>query len=187
MSRDRYAATICTDKQWCSLYFSVRLQIIEWICWHWLFYYYPHDDVIKWKHFLGHWLFVRGIHRSPVTSPNKGQWPGSLVFSLIGAWINAWVNNREAGDLRRHRAHYDVIVMKKYVCEWLKPSTVLWVKRNVPSVFQSQTFPDIICSRNSRDSFNAQEGIPGLKLLFADYMRQDRCRSTTVYFTYNVF
>ena len=25
-----------------------------------------------------------------------------------------WVNNREAGDLRRYRAHYDVIVMKKY-------------------------------------------------------------------------
>ena len=30
-----------------------------------------------------------------------------------GPWINGWVNNREAGDLRRHRAHYDVIVMTK--------------------------------------------------------------------------
>ena len=28
-------------------------------------------------------------------------------------WINGWVNNREAGDLRRYRAHYDVIVMFK--------------------------------------------------------------------------
>ena len=26
-------------------------------------------------------------------------------------WINGWINNREAGELRRHRAHYDVIVM----------------------------------------------------------------------------
>ena len=26
-------------------------------------------------------------------------------------WINRWVNNREAGDLRRHRAHYGVIVI----------------------------------------------------------------------------
>ena len=26
---------------------------------------------------------------------------------LICAWINGWVNNREAGDLRRHRTHYD--------------------------------------------------------------------------------
>ena len=33
------------------------------------------------------------------------------MVSLIYAWINDWVNNREAGDLRRHRGHYDVIVM----------------------------------------------------------------------------
>ena len=26
-------------------------------------------------------------------------------------WINGCVNNRNADDLRRHRAHYDVIVM----------------------------------------------------------------------------
>ena len=32
-------------------------------------------------------------------------------FSLICSWTNGWVNNREAGDLRRHRAHCDVIVM----------------------------------------------------------------------------
>ena len=32
-------------------------------------------------------------------------------FSLICVWINGWVNNREAGDFRRYRAHYDVIVM----------------------------------------------------------------------------
>ena len=58
-----------------------------------------HDDVIKWKHFPRYWTFVRGIQRSPVNSPHKGQ------------WINGWVNNREAGDLRRHRGHYDVTVM----------------------------------------------------------------------------
>ena len=34
-----------------------------------------------------------------------------VMFSLICAWINGWVNNRETGDLRRHRPHYDVIVM----------------------------------------------------------------------------
>ena len=51
--------------------------------------------------------FVGGIHRSPVNSPHKGQQRGALMFPLIFAWVN----NREAGDLRRHRAHYDVIVM----------------------------------------------------------------------------
>ena len=75
--------------------------------------YRQHDDVIKWRHFPRYWPFVRGIHRSPVNSPHKGQWRGALMFSLICVWINVWVNNREAGDLRRHRVHYDVIVMVK--------------------------------------------------------------------------
>ena len=34
-----------------------------------------------------------------------------MVFSLICRSINGWVSNREAGDLRRHRAHYDGTVM----------------------------------------------------------------------------
>ena len=70
-----------------------------------------HDDVIKWKHFPRYWPFVRGIHRSPVKSPHKDEWRGALTFSLICAWINDWINNREAGDLRHHRVHYDVTVM----------------------------------------------------------------------------
>ena len=39
-------------------------------------------------------------------------WHRALMFSLICAWINGWENNREAGDLRRYRAHYGVIVMQ---------------------------------------------------------------------------
>ena len=42
-----------------------------------------HDDVIKWKHFPCDRPFMRGIHRSPVNSPHKGQWRGVLMFSLI--------------------------------------------------------------------------------------------------------
>ena len=72
-----------------------------------------HDDIKKWKHFPRYWSFVWGIHRSPVNSPHKGQWRGALMFSLMCAWINGWVNNREAGDLRHHRAHYNVIVMNE--------------------------------------------------------------------------
>ena len=71
----------------------------------------PHDDVIKWIHYPRYWPFVRGIHRSPVNSPHKGQWRGALMFSSICVWINGLVNNREAGDLRRYRANYDVTVM----------------------------------------------------------------------------
>ena len=69
-----------------------------------------HDGVIKWKHFPRYCPSVRGIHRSPANSSHKDQWRGALMFSLICAWIHGWVNNREAGDLGRHRAHYDVIL-----------------------------------------------------------------------------
>ena len=33
------------------------------------------------------------------------------MFLWFAPWINGWINNREAGDLRRHRAHYDNIVI----------------------------------------------------------------------------
>ena len=70
-----------------------------------------HDDIIIWKYFPRYWPFAKGIHRSPVNSPNKGQWRGALMLSLICARTNGWENNREAGNLRRHRANYDVTVM----------------------------------------------------------------------------
>ena len=72
---------------------QARIQIpqLETVC-------MQHVDVIKWKHFPRYWPFVRGIHRSPVNSPHKGQWRGALMFSLICTWINGWVNNGEAGD-----------------------------------------------------------------------------------------
>ena len=85
------------------------MSISRWLC-------TRHDYVIKWIHFPRYWLFVRGIHRSPVNSPHKGQWHGALMFSLICVWINDWVNTGEAGDLRRYRAHYAVTVMGVLTC-----------------------------------------------------------------------
>ena len=66
-----------------------------------------HDDVIKWKLFPRYWPFGRGA----VNSPHKGLWRGALMFCLICVWMNGWVNNREAGDLRRYRAHYEVTLI----------------------------------------------------------------------------
>ena len=71
-----------------------------------------HDDVIKWKHFPRYWPFVRGFHRSRWISRTKASDAELWCFFFICARINDWVNNREAGDLRRHRPHYDVIVME---------------------------------------------------------------------------
>ena len=87
------------------------------------------DDVIKWKHLPRYWPFVRGIHRSPVNSPHKGQWSGALMSSFTCAWIKGWVNNLEARDLRCHCAHYDVIVMQsRYTCTWgdIRVISPLW-------------------------------------------------------------
>ena len=54
---------------------------------------------------------------SPVTGeiPAQGQWRRALTFSFICAWTNDWVNNGEAGELKHHRAHYDVTVLTHFV------------------------------------------------------------------------
>ena len=58
-----------------------------------------------WRHQMETFSALLAIYagNSPVS--------GALIFSLICVWINGRVNNREAGDLRRYRAHYDVSVM----------------------------------------------------------------------------
>ena len=61
----------------------------------------------------------------PVNSPHKGQWRGALMFSLICVWINGWVNKREAGDLKRYRGHYDVMVMNHW---WHDPLDAMLIK-----------------------------------------------------------
>ena len=61
-----------------------------------------------------------------VTGPLCGEFTGRRWIHLIKSsdaelwcflwstpWINGLIGNREAGDLRRHHAHYDVIVTKK--------------------------------------------------------------------------
>ena len=106
--------------------------------------------------------FVRRIHRGPVNSPHKwpvtlkmfpfddvimqmetfsdkGQWRGALEFSLIWVWINGSVNNREAGDFRRYRAHYDVTVVWNTLYMTLLPSELLACVLNA-TAFQRQTY-----------------------------------------------
>ena len=47
---------------------------------------------------------------SPVTGQFHAQRPVTRSFEVF--FDLRWVNNREAGDLRRQRAHYGVIVME---------------------------------------------------------------------------
>ena len=48
---------------------------------------------------------------SPVPGEFPAQRPVTRSFDVFFDLINDWVNNCEAGDLRRYRAHYDVMVM----------------------------------------------------------------------------
>ena len=88
-----------------------------------------HDDVIKWKHRPRYWPFVWGIHQSPVNSPHKDQWRRALMLSLICVWINSSVNNRQGGDLRCYRTHYDITVTVSisvwHVCTLHQSSAIL--------------------------------------------------------------
>ena len=74
-----------------------------------------HCNVVS--HWLGahtKWSLGRSVRShgdQAVNSPHKDQWRGALMFSLICAWMNRRVNTRDAGDLRRHRGHYDVTVI----------------------------------------------------------------------------
>ena len=84
-----------------------------------------HHDVIKWKHFPRYWPFVRGIHWSPVNSPHKGQWRWALMFYMH---LNKPLGKQSCGgDLRRHRARYNDMVMwcELGVCsiEWIQNFT----------------------------------------------------------------
>ena len=65
-----------------------------------------HDDVIKWKHVTGPlWEESIGDRWVPLKKP---------VTRCFGTWTNGRANNQDAGDLRRHRVHHDVIVMWKW-------------------------------------------------------------------------
>ena len=59
----------------------------------------------------------RGIHRHRwIPSQRPVTRSLDVVFDL--RLKKSWANNREAGDLKRHRAQYDVTIMIRYVKEF---------------------------------------------------------------------
>ena len=87
------------------------LKLICTIVWYYFMMTSSNENIFRVSvHLCGEFTSHRWIPR------RKGQLRGNLMFSLIGAWINGWVNNGEAGDLRRHRDHCNVIVMYTF---WL--------------------------------------------------------------------
>ena len=74
------------------------------------------DAVAWWRHQMETFcaLLALCVGKSPVTGEFPSQRP--VMFSLICAGTNDWVNNRGAGELKRHSVHYDVTVMDKDQC-----------------------------------------------------------------------
>ena len=99
-----------------------------WLKMSWPFHQEPpcwllnHWNITMMTSLIGNIFRVTGhcAGNSPVPGEHKGRWHGALMFSLICVWINGWINNRGAGDLRRHRTHYDVIVMHRCTCITLR-------------------------------------------------------------------
>ena len=94
---------------WCRLWCD--LQYIPMII------YMAHAMLSWWRHQMETFsaLLALCAGNSPVTGEFPSQRPVTQNFDVLlflsAPWINGWVNNREAGDLRRHRTRYDVIMM----------------------------------------------------------------------------
>ena len=147
---------------------------ISWRCTHLLHLYFLFS---WWRHQIetcsASLAFVRGIHRwlranhrSPMKSPYTDQWRGAFMFSLICPWTNGWVNNQDAGELKRHRSHYDVTVM------WCR-IVILWF--GLPwdlSAFNASLLSNFELVKRVKFRGSVHHGSNGLKfetLLYPDY------------------
>ena len=83
--------------------------------------FHPPHFTPWWRHQMETFAALLDIcaGNSPVTGEFPAQRPVTRSFDVffdLCLWINGWVNNREAGDLRRHCAHYDIIFTQPVVC-----------------------------------------------------------------------
>ena len=143
-----------------------------------------HDDVTKWKHFPGYWPLVMEIHRSPVNSPHIGKWRRGLMFSLICAWTTGWVNNRDAGDLSRQCAHYDVTLMLPRISRQLTVSLSAWSVRKStvepqPAGSHSNQHMPSCWQRQLHKNWGAVSGLDQIWKLEHILLFSDTCRIYT--------
>ena len=92
--------------------------------------------------------FIEPMHRNKpnitylLTPHTKASDAELWCFLWSAPWINVWVNNRDAGDLILHRAHYDVIVM-------LLQILYSWIKRVLNSTHENEIswthWPHLVC------------------------------------------
>ena len=85
---------------------------------------FSHNPSTWWRHQMETFSALLAIcaENSPVSGEFPAQRPVTRSFDgffFICVWINGCVNNREAGDLTRYRAHDDVTVMNALCVTYL--------------------------------------------------------------------
>ena len=81
---------------------------------------------------------------------------GPVTISLICAWTNSWANSQDAGDFKRHRTDYDVIVMTGvivglFLCHWgnydshATTTPQLRNEANIVCIFLSRELTTLLC------------------------------------------
>ena len=101
---------------------------------------HTHNDVNKWKHFPRYWPFMRGIHRSPVDFPHKGQWVALwFIFDLC-------LNKRLSKQSRRRWFETQSRLLCMYHCNNTQshhhpilPISPEWVTIRTASLYWFQT------------------------------------------------
>ena len=58
----------------------------------------------------------------------------SVYVFVISAWTKSWVNNQDAVNLRRHRRHYDAIVMSCSI------AALFWTTPCVPHIWLIESY-----------------------------------------------
>ena len=74
--------------------------------------------------------------------------PRYMMFSFISTWIKGWVNNRQAGDLRRHSAHYDFTVMN---------NTFVVMQVRITAVYEQVKYMCYLCYHHPREQTSMQD------------------------------
>ena len=123
---------------------------------------------------------------SPVTSEFPSQRPVTHSFDVFfDLRLNKRLSkkNSETGDLRRHRAHYDVNVMKLFLgynkCKSPTQTLLftlhidqLYVHRNVLSKLDHHIY--IAATANSTTKLPDRESRPGASFITRDYLNQQQ-------------
>ena len=138
-----------------SLEFDIHMSLSFWDTSIWN----NHGDVIKMETYSALLaLCAGGIHLSPVNSCYEDQWRGALMSYLICAWTNGWVNNRDAGELRSHRPHYDLTIMT-LLCFFIR-----WKNKPVRSERNREDIATRLhnYSKSGQNGTRGQNGTPGV-------------------------